>query len=104
MLLSVTDGEGKVVESHTYDTQMRASTSQRAYGADSVTLDYSTSGQTTLSDSMSRTTTYGYQSIYGRNFPTGVAGSGCASCGGRGNSAFTYDVRGNLLDLYRRPQ
>jgi RHS repeat-associated protein len=54
-------------------------------------------GQTVLSDSMARTTTYGYENIGGRNFMTAIDGSGCASCGGRGNSAFTVDTLGNML-------
>src|ERR1019366_5167012 len=54
-------------------------------------------GQTVLSDSMSRTTTYGFENIGGRNFITAVSGSGCASCGGRGNSASTFDTLGNVL-------
>jgi YD repeat-containing protein len=54
-------------------------------------------GQTVLSDSMGRYTTYGYQSIDGRNFMSGITGTGCASCGGRGNSAFIYDALGNQL-------
>ena len=44
-------------------------------------------GATVLSDSMGRVTVYGYQNIDGRNFMSSVAGSGCASCGGRGNTA-----------------
>jgi len=55
------------------------------------------SGQTVLSDSMNRTTTYAFENIGGRNFMTAIAGSGCASCGGRGNSAFTVDTLGNTL-------
>ena len=54
-------------------------------------------GATGLSDSMGRITIYGYQNIDGRNFMTSIAGSGCASCGGRGNTGFTYDALGNLL-------
>jgi YD repeat-containing protein len=40
MILSVTDSQGKVSESHTYDSQDRGLTSSRAYGVDSVTLTY----------------------------------------------------------------
>ena len=54
-------------------------------------------GQTVLSDSMGRTTTYGYQNVDGRNFVTLIIGSGCASCGGRGNTGLAYDPLGNLL-------
>ena len=40
MLLSVTDSQGKLLESHTYDAQGRGLTSARAYGVDSVSLSY----------------------------------------------------------------
>ncbi|MGA3328562.1 MAG: hypothetical protein ABSF45_29280 [Terriglobia bacterium] len=40
MLLSVTDRQGKLLESHTYDAQGRGLTSSRAYGVDSVSLSY----------------------------------------------------------------
>ena len=40
MILSVTDGLGKVIESHTYDSQSRGLTSTRAYGVDSVSVTY----------------------------------------------------------------
>jgi YD repeat-containing protein len=40
MLLSVTDSQGKLSESHTYDAQRRGLTSSRAYGADSITVSY----------------------------------------------------------------
>ena len=40
MILSVTDSQGKLLESHTYDAQNRGLTSSRAYGVDSVSLRY----------------------------------------------------------------
>jgi YD repeat-containing protein len=40
MILSITDSQGKVLETHTYDSQNRGLTSSRAYGVDSVTLSY----------------------------------------------------------------
>jgi YD repeat-containing protein len=40
MILSVTDSQGKLLESHTYDAQDRGLTSARAYGVDSVSLSY----------------------------------------------------------------
>jgi YD repeat-containing protein len=45
MILSVTDVQGKLLESHTYDAQGRGLTSSRAYGVDSVSLSYQTSGR-----------------------------------------------------------
>jgi YD repeat-containing protein len=58
---------------------------------------FASTGATGISDSMGRLTIYGYQNIGGRNFMTSVAGSGCASCAGRGNSVLTYDALGNVL-------
>ena len=52
--------------------------------------------ETAVSDSMGRITVYGYQNIGGHNFVTSITGTGCASCGGRGNSAYTFDPLGNL--------
>ncbi len=95
LIASVTDGQGKLLESHTYDSQHRGLSSQRALLADSITLTYGTGGQTQLSDSMGNLSSYGFQAIGGRNFPTSVAGPGCSSCGGRGNNSFTYDAQGN---------
>lgn len=40
MILSVTDSQGKLLESHTYDAQDRGLTSSRAYGVNSVSLTY----------------------------------------------------------------
>lgn len=40
MILCVTDGQSKLLESHTYDAQGRGLTSSRAYGVDSVSLTY----------------------------------------------------------------
>ena len=40
MIWSVTDSQSKLLEAHTYDTQGRGLTSNRANGVDSVTLTY----------------------------------------------------------------
>jgi YD repeat-containing protein len=40
MILNVTDSQGKLLESHTYDAQDRGLTSSRAYGVDSVMVSY----------------------------------------------------------------
>ena len=40
MILSVTDSQGKLLESHTYDAQNRGLTSAQAYGVNSVSLSY----------------------------------------------------------------
>jgi len=93
---SITDDQGKVVETHTYDTSGRGLTSARAGGVDALTAQYSTGG-TTLMDSNSNTTNYNYSTISGRNYMTGIQGPGCDSCGGRNNQSFTVDASGNRL-------
>ncbi|MGA3327473.1 MAG: hypothetical protein ABSF45_23675 [Terriglobia bacterium] len=40
MILSVTDSQGKLLESHTYNGVRQGLTSSRAYGVDSVSLSY----------------------------------------------------------------
>jgi RHS repeat-associated protein len=95
LILSVTDTSGKVLESHTYDGFNRGLTSQRANLVDKVTVSYTSTSSTRLTDSLSNVTDYGFQPRDGRQFITSITGPGCASCGGRGNSSFTYDAGGN---------
>ena len=40
LISSVTDSQGKILESHTYDSSGRGLTSSRALGVDSVTIVY----------------------------------------------------------------
>jgi len=96
-ITSVTDDQGKVLETHTYDSSGRGLTSARANGVDSVTIQYGSNGSTTLTDSMNRTTAYSYSTISGSNYITGIQGPGCDSCGGRNNQSFTQDASGNRL-------
>ena len=99
MITSVTDGLGKILEAHTYDSQNRGLTSSRALGADLVTVDYSVPGATQLNDSLGNATTYNTQYTGGRMFVNSVSGSGCASCGGRGDSNLNYDSFGNVTSM-----
>jgi RHS repeat-associated protein len=95
-ILSVTDTEGKVIESHTYDANRRGLTSSRAGGAEAVTVSYdnNSSGVSSITDSMGRATQYNFAAFNLRNKITGVSGSGCATCGGRGNQTFVYNSLG----------
>lgn len=96
MIDAVNDTNGKVLEAHTYYPGHMGASSNRALNADSVTVNYG-SGQTQISDSMGNNTTYDFQTLGGRNFISGVSGSGCSSCGGRGNQTLNYDSSGNVL-------
>jgi RHS repeat-associated protein len=95
LIASTTDSQGRTLESHTYDSVRQGLTSQRANGVDSIAVGY-TGSTATLSDSAGNSTQYTVGTrISGRNFLTGIAGSGCDTCGGRGNYAFAYDSAGN---------
>jgi YD repeat-containing protein len=97
MITSVTDGQGKVLESHTYDAADRGLTSSRAGGADLVTVDFSTPALTQLNDSVGNSTAYSLHYEGGRMRVDGISGPGCASCGGRGNGSFVYDGVGRTI-------
>jgi YD repeat-containing protein len=95
LITAVRDTEGKLLEAHTYDSSRRGLTSERADGVDRITVSYPFPGLTRLTDSRGNTTEYRYFSIGPRRFVAGLAGPGCASCGGRGNQSFAYDASGN---------
>lgn len=94
LITSSTDNNGKVFEAHTYDTFRRGLTSQRANGADAISISYQ-NGAATLQDSAGHSSRYNSGKIGGRSFVTSIAGPGCASCGGRGNYSYLYDSAGN---------
>jgi RHS repeat-associated protein len=94
LITSATDAQGKVLEAHTYNSSRQGLTSSRADGLDSVSISYA-SGTATLLDSLGNSTTYAALGISGRNFISSIAGSGCDTCGGRGNYSHTYDGSGN---------
>lgn len=96
LLTSVTDALSKVIESHTYDSQRRGITSQRANGVNLVTASYPSSGTTTLTDSLGNTTNYGYGTINLATHVIGtVSGPTCSTCGAATTSTFGYDGSGN---------
>ncbi len=93
-ITTVTDSQGKTIETHTYDSYSRGMTSARANGVDAIAVQYST-GATTLTDSMNNHTTYSFTGIVGSYFLTSIQGPGCDSCGGRNNYTYTLDAYGN---------
>ncbi|NUN23997.1 MAG: RHS repeat protein [Candidatus Jettenia caeni] len=96
-ITSVTDGEGKVLETHTYDTNGRGLSSSRANSVDSITIQYPSGSSTVLTDSTGDLTTYLYTTISNKNYLTAVQSPGCSSCGGRNDLTFTLDGAGNRL-------
>ena len=96
-IISVSDSEGKVLETHTYDTNGRGLSSSRANSVDLITIQYPSDSSTILTDSTGNTTTYLYSTISNKTYLTAVQGPGCSSCGGSNDLSFTLDGAGNRL-------
>ena len=96
MITSVLDAQGKVLESHTYDSSHRGLTSQAANGAELVTVTYPAPGGAQISDSLGNSTSYASQTIGKRSFITSTSGPGCSSCGAvPGSASYGHDSLGN---------
>jgi RHS repeat-associated protein len=96
-IISVTDKEGKVLETHTYDDSGRGISSSRASGVDSITIQYIDGNATVLTDSAGNNTTFLYTNISNMNYLTDVQGPGCNSCMTENDLSFTLDGSGNRL-------
>ena len=116
-VLRVKDAAGDILETHSYDAQGRAVTSEVTQGVQGLAIAYAGS-QTTVTDALGRVTLYDIASVRGIRRVTKVTGP-CASCGGSGNTqewtydsfgrttsykdgasnvtSYTYDSTGNLL-------
>ena len=95
LITSVTDGQNKTLETHTYDGSRRGLSSARANGVDALSVNYVSDGTTELTNSRSDVTTYSYELIGGHRRITGISGPGCASCGGRNDGSCGHDLNGN---------
>lgn len=96
-LTSVTDSLGNIVESHTYDGQGRAMTSEKQGGVDHYTLNFVAANETDATDGLGRLTKYTFDTSNGRNVVTRV--EGLCSCGdGNGSQiqTWTYDNQLNV--------
>jgi RHS repeat-associated protein len=99
LILSVTDTEGKILEAHAYDVYRRGLSSERADGVERLTISYPNTSLAILVDSKGNPTQYPSTTINQRNELTSVSGSGCVSCGGRGNQQFFYNSGGQRTSL-----
>jgi RHS repeat-associated protein len=93
-LTSVTDAMGNVVESHTYDGQGRALTSEKQNGVERYTLSYVSASETDVTDALGRVTKYTFDTSKGRNVVTKV--EGVCGCGGGGSQVQTWTYDGQL--------
>jgi RHS repeat-associated protein len=98
-LTSVTDALGNLIESHTYNSQGRAITSEREDGIDHYELSYVSGTETDVTDGLSHLTKYTIDKSKGRNVVTRV--EGLCSCGGGSSSqvqTLTYDDKLNVTE------
>jgi RHS repeat-associated protein len=94
-LTSVKDALNNVLESHTYDSQGRALTSEKAgNGTERYTMTYVSATETDVTDALNRVTKYFFDSSKGRNVVTRVEGS--CGCGNSQITQWTYDNQLNV--------
>ncbi|MGH9874512.1 MAG: RHS repeat-associated core domain-containing protein [Pyrinomonadaceae bacterium] len=92
---TVKDALNNVIESHTYDSQGRALTSEIAgNGTERYTLNYISATETDVTDALGHVTKYFYDTSKGRNVVTSVEGS--CSCGNAQIQSWSYDSQLNI--------
>jgi RHS repeat-associated protein len=96
-LTTATDALGNIVESHTYDGQGRALTSEKQSGVDHYSLSYVSSTETDVTDALGRVTNYTFDTGRGRNVVTRVEGLCNCGVGGSQVQTWTYDNQLNLM-------
>jgi RHS repeat-associated protein len=87
-LTTVTDALGNIVESHSYDGQGRALTSEKQGGVEHYSLSYISDTETDVTDGLSRVTKYTFDKSSGRNVVIRV--EGLCSCGGGSSQVQTW--------------
>jgi RHS repeat-associated protein len=106
VLATVKDALTNVVEHHEYDTQGRATTSERHGGVEKLTFNYSRSDAngvyTEVTDALGHLSKYYVQKLWGTNLITRT--EGLCSCGGTGSEVTlsTYDLNDSFLVLKDR--
>jgi RHS repeat-associated protein len=98
-LTSVTDALGNVVESHTYDGQGRAVTSEKQGGVEHYTLSYVSANETDVTDALSHLTKYTFDTSRGRNVVTKVEGDCSCGSGSAQVRTWTYDNQLNVTSM-----
>jgi RHS repeat-associated protein len=95
-LITVKDALENVLESHTYDTQGRALTSERQGGVEKYTFEYTTPTLTTVEDAVGNFSKYHFDKSKGKNVI--VMTEGVCDCGnGSEITTYAYDSHLNLV-------
>ena len=99
-LTTVTDALGNILESHSYDAQGRAVTSEKQGGVDHFSLEYVSDTETDVTDGLGHLTRYTFDKSKGRHVVTRVEGV-CSCGGGVGSQAQTweYDEQLNVTSM-----
>ena len=95
-LTGITNADGERYVTWYYDEQDRAIGGYHAQGADHVSLDYSTPGQTLVTNSAGEQSVYHTTVIQGIPLVTAIDGPGCSTCG-VADSQYVYDDNAQLI-------
>lgn len=96
LLTGLVDERGVRVASWAYDDQGRAITNEQANGVGKIGLAYNVDGSTTVTNELSKQTTYRYQVIQGIKRIVAIEGEPSPNCPAS-NSTYTYNDRGQVL-------
>ncbi|MET0005560.1 MAG: DUF6531 domain-containing protein [Candidatus Thiodiazotropha sp.] len=97
-LTGITDERGIRYASWEYDEQDRAVLSSHADQVGQVSLDFSTPGETQVTDSQGKVSTYTTEIRNGVALVTAIQGPGCSSCG-RGDVSYRYNEQLQLIEM-----
>ncbi|MCM8857521.1 MAG: DUF6531 domain-containing protein [Candidatus Thiodiazotropha sp.] len=97
-LTGITDERGIRYATWAYDDQDRAILSTHADQVGQVKLDFSTSGETKVTDSQGKLSTYSTEIRNGVALVTAIHGPGCSSCG-KGDVSYRYNERLQLSEI-----
>jgi YD repeat-containing protein len=95
LITNVTDPGGKTIESHSYDSMRRGLSSAEANNVRSVSISYTGSGTSQLTDTFGNVTSVGSQTINRKHYISSSSGPGCSTCGAVPGDSYTYDSQGN---------
>ncbi|HXM51509.1 MAG TPA: Ig-like domain-containing protein [Pyrinomonadaceae bacterium] len=95
VLATVTDALGNVLESHTYDVQGRALTSEKQGGVEHYSLSFISDTETDVTDALGHISKYFLDKTKARNIVTQIQGL-CACGSGSQTQSWTYDSQLNV--------
>jgi RHS repeat-associated protein len=99
LITNVTDPDGKAIESHSYDSMRRGLSSGEANNIRSVSISYTGTGTSQLTDSFGNVTSIGSQVINRKHYVSSTSGPSCATCGAVPGDSYTYDSQGNMASV-----